>query len=71
MDFDTITKIAKECGRFGQFNCCQSSINRQTWSHWSTLTYDVHLDGEYIIFIYSKIVSLIQKSKNKSKIGRG
>ena len=21
-DFDTLTKIAKECGRFGQINCC-------------------------------------------------
>ena len=23
IDFDTITKIAKECGRFGQNYCCQ------------------------------------------------
>ena len=22
-DFDTFTKIAEECGRFGQINCCQ------------------------------------------------
>ena len=39
--FDTFTKIAWECGRFGQINCCQrlwkvaqSSINRPIWSHW-------------------------------------
>ena len=36
--FDTFTKIAKECGRFGQINCCQkraqSPINRPIWSHW-------------------------------------
>ena len=24
IDFDIFTKIAKECGRFGQINCCQS-----------------------------------------------
>ena len=23
-DFDTFIKIAKECGRFGQTNCCHS-----------------------------------------------
>ena len=23
IDFDTFTKIAGECGRFGQTNCCQ------------------------------------------------
>ena len=23
LDFDTFTKIALECGRFGQINCCQ------------------------------------------------
>ena len=23
MDFDTVTKIALECGRFGRNNCCQ------------------------------------------------
>ena len=23
IDFDTFTKIAKQCGRFGQINCCQ------------------------------------------------
>ena len=23
IDFNTFTKIAKECGRFGQINCCQ------------------------------------------------
>ena len=40
-DFDTITKIAKECWRFGQVKCCQrlwkvaqSPINHQIWSHW-------------------------------------
>ena len=42
IDFDTFTKIAKECGRFGQIYCCQrlqklaqSPINRQIWSHCS------------------------------------
>ena len=23
IDYDTFTKIAEECGRFGQINCCQ------------------------------------------------
>ena len=23
IDFDTLSKIAQECGRFGQTNCCQ------------------------------------------------
>ena len=39
-DFDTFTKIALECGRFGQTNCChtlwkvaQSPINSPIWSH--------------------------------------
>ena len=41
IDFDTFPKIADECGRFRQINCCQmllkvaqSPINRQIWSHW-------------------------------------
>ena len=41
IDFDPCTKIALECGRFGQINCCQrlqklaqSPKNRQIWSHW-------------------------------------
>ena len=40
-DFDTSTKIAKECGRFGQINCrqrlwkfAQRPINRPIWSHY-------------------------------------
>ena len=40
IDFDTFTKIAKECGRFGENNCCQrlyklaqSQINHPIWSH--------------------------------------
>ena len=44
-DFDTITKIAWECRRFGQINCCQrvwkliqSAINRPIWSHWWLLS---------------------------------
>ena len=39
-DFDTFTKIALECSRLGQINCChrlwkvaQSPINRTIWSH--------------------------------------
>ena len=39
-DFETFTKIASECRRFGQINCCQrlwivaqSAINRPIWSH--------------------------------------
>ena len=39
--FDTFTKIAEECRRFGQINCCQrllrlaqSPINHPIWSHW-------------------------------------
>ena len=39
-DFDSFTKIPKECECFGQINCCQkllkvaqSPINRQIWSH--------------------------------------
>ena len=39
-DLDTFTKIAKECNRFGQINCCQrlwkvaqSPINLPIWSH--------------------------------------
>ena len=43
IDFNTLTKIAQECGRCGQINCCQrfyklaqsSPINRPIWSHWS------------------------------------
>ena len=42
IDFDTFTKIAWECGRFGQINCCQrlwivaqSPKNCPIWSHWS------------------------------------
>ena len=38
MDFDTFTKIAEECGVFGQIYCCQrllkraqSPINRPIW----------------------------------------
>ena len=41
IDFDTFTKIPKECERFGQIKCCQkhlkvgqSPINCQIWSHW-------------------------------------
>ena len=41
INFDTFTKIALECGRFGQVNCCQrlkklaqSPINRPIWSDW-------------------------------------
>ena len=40
-DFHTFTKVALECGRFGQTNCChrlwkvaQIPINRPIWSHW-------------------------------------
>ena len=40
IDFDTFTKIAWECGRFGQIYCChrlwkvaQSAINCPIWSH--------------------------------------
>ena len=36
VDFDNFKKIAWECGRFGQINCCQkvarSPINRPIWS---------------------------------------
>ena len=42
IDFDTFTKIAQECGRFGQINCChrllkvaQSPKYHPIWSHWS------------------------------------
>ena len=39
IDFDTFTKIAMDCGRFGQINCCQrqlapSPINHPIRSHW-------------------------------------
>ena len=48
-DFDNLMKIALECGRFGQINCCQrlwkvaeSPINYPIWSHCSPLTlYDI------------------------------
>ena len=43
-DVDTVTKIAKECRRFGKINCCQrlkkvaqSPINCPIWSHWSEI----------------------------------
>ena len=36
IDFDTFTKIAWEFERFWQINCCQSTINRPTWSHWDS-----------------------------------
>ena len=43
-DFDTFTKIAWECRRLGQINCCQrlwkvsqSPINHPIWSHWLPL----------------------------------
>ena len=42
IDFDTFTKIAKECGRFGQINCCPKSNklpNLVTIYHfWRTFT---------------------------------
>ena len=41
INFNTFAKIAYECGRFGQINCCQrlqkvakSLINCPIWSHW-------------------------------------
>ena len=41
IDFDTFIKIALECERFGEINCCQrlqkltqSPINCPIWSHW-------------------------------------
>ena len=41
-EFDTFTKIAYACWRFGRINCCQRLlkvaqiiINRPIWSHWS------------------------------------
>ena len=46
IDFDTFTKIAEECGRFGQINYCQRLLKsypkckkRPIWPHWSHLTY--------------------------------
>ena len=47
-DFDTFTKIAWECRRFGQINCCQrlwkvaqSAINYPIWSHWLGITHKI------------------------------
>ena len=33
IDFNTFTKIAKECGRFGQINCCQKALKGCLKSH--------------------------------------
>ena len=62
IDFDNFTKIALECGRFGQINCCQrlykvahSSINLPLWSHWyQTYAHTINLmqtrAGAYLRF---------------------
>ena len=54
-DFDTFTKIALECGRFGQTNCChilskvaQSARNNPIWSHCYPLHLPTYLSG-YVI----------------------
>ena len=64
IDFDTFTKIAWECWRFGQINCCQriakvaqSPINRPIWSHclrWSYLTSSeaCHKNGTIVDMCY-------------------
>ena len=51
IDFDTFTKIAEDCERFGQIGCCQrlekvaqSPINRQIWSHCTSGRFLVLLD---------------------------
>ena len=40
IDFDTFTKIALECGRFGQINCCPKSNKSPNLVTLHTMSYN-------------------------------
>ena len=64
--FDTFTKNAYECGRFGKIYCCQrllkaakSPINCPIWSHWFTLI-KVSFHWNFLLYILFCFYSDIQ-----------
>ena len=73
IDFETFTKIAEECGRIGQTNCChrlwkvaQSPINRQIWSHWRQTSHPNYEDERQI----SAHTDKIEEERERYMVGR-